>query len=64
MRSVQADTIPIDQNHDHRWCGEVIYLERSRDGSLWAVGHIADDIRPSLDVRVADKTVSVEHDLY
>lgn len=60
---VQNEKIPVDRDHDHRWVGEVIYLER-RNGSLWAVAHVDDHVTPAVNVRVGERSVAVEHDLY
>jgi len=61
---VQADVIPIDRDHDHRWIGEIVYLERDKGGNLWAVGHVRDDVLPIVHVGVGSETVAVETDLY
>ena len=63
VRSVQNPEIRIDRDHDHRWVGEIIYLER-RDGNLWAVGHIDDRVRAEVHVKVGDDLVTLDHDLY
>jgi hypothetical protein len=39
FRRRQAARIPIDICHDGSWVGECIYLERSKGGQLWAIGH-------------------------
>jgi hypothetical protein len=36
-RKVQARDIPLDQNHSGKRVGSVLYLERQKNGSLWAV---------------------------
>jgi hypothetical protein len=55
--------IRIDQNHDHRWVGEVVHLEL-RGASLWAVGEVADHVSPTVRVAVGDEVVRVEADYF
>jgi hypothetical protein len=62
-RSVQDPEILVDRDHDHRWVGAVKHLER-RNGCLWCVAEVSDDVTPAVHVRVGDKTVAVDHPLY
>lgn len=63
IRSVQARWIGIDRDHDGRWFGEIIHLER-RHGRIFAVGKIDDDAPLTTAVKVGDKVVNVETPLY
>jgi HK97 family phage prohead protease len=63
VAAVQADTIPVDLDHDRIPCGELVYLERS-GGKLWAVAHVADRVQPAVRVRVGGRQVSVATELY
>lgn len=47
VRRRQPERIPIDYRHGGEPIGEVVHLERSRDGALWAVGMIADGAWPA-----------------
>jgi hypothetical protein len=40
-----------------------VHLEL-RDGNLWAIGHVRDEVSPTVAVRVGDERVEVETDLY
>lgn len=64
IRPVQAARIPVDRDHNGIGRGELVYLERDRHGRLWAVGHVDDRVSASVDVRVGDRSVSLEHDLF
>ena len=44
-RTVQPERILVDLEHDHTAVGEIVHLERSRDGRLWAVAHVDDRLR-------------------
>jgi hypothetical protein len=56
-RSLQAARIPVDRDHDGRWVGRVVHLERSH-GSLWAVAEVS--VGPYVGVWVGDERVEVE----
>jgi hypothetical protein len=63
VRNVQ-DPIRIDRDHDHRWIGELIHLERSARGDLWAVGHLDEAVIQAVNVWVGEELVAVDSDLY
>ena len=44
-RRVQPEKIPVDPDHDGRAVGQVVHLERSRAGTLWAVAHVDERLR-------------------
>jgi hypothetical protein len=56
--------IPVTVEHSGPIIGEVTYLERSANGALTAVARIASDWTPSVNVRVGDQLVTLEHDAY
>lgn len=59
----QNPVIRIDQDHDHRWVGEVVCLAR-HGGHLWAVGEVGYEVVEAVNVRVGGQTISVPHRLY
>ena len=59
----QNPVIRIDQDHDHRWVGEVVCLAR-HGGHLWAVGEVGYEVVEAVNVRVGGRTISVPHRLY
>lgn len=63
VRAEQAEKITIDRDHDRIEIGQVVYLER-RNGSLWAVGQVRDDVSPVVNVRVGSALVALETDFY
>jgi HK97 family phage prohead protease len=63
VRSVQAPRIPVDRDHDHRWCGELIHLERA-GGNLWAVAEVDDSVTSEVHVRVGSELRSAEVPMY
>lgn len=60
-RADQPRFIGVDRDHDGRWVGRVVYLER-RHGNLWCVAEVDDT--PTVAVRVGNETVHVETPLY
>jgi hypothetical protein len=64
LRSVQPAPLRIDLDHDHRWCGEAVYIERRGNGDVWLVGHVDDSVRPEAHVRLGDELRSVETAVY
>jgi hypothetical protein len=63
VRHTQPARIPVTWGHTTETLGEVIHLER-HDGSLWAVAHVDDDVRPEVTVIVAGEERAVETPLY
>lgn len=63
LRSVQDETIPVDVDHG-RQCGEVIFIRRARDGRVWLVAEVNDDVSPQVRVRVGTETRSVPTPFY
>jgi hypothetical protein len=63
VRTRQAAHIPVDRDHDGIAVGELVHLER-RFGKLWAVAEVSDSVNPITYVRVGDKTIGLESDLY
>jgi hypothetical protein len=61
VRSSQ-DPIPVDRDHDHRWVGEVIQMERAH-GNLVAVAHVADDVA-TVPVRVGEELRHVQAPMF
>jgi hypothetical protein len=59
----QNPEIRVDQDHDHRWVGQVVFLARN-GGRLWAVGEVDDDVVEAVRVRVEGRTVEVPNPLY
>src|SRR4029079_15607150 len=59
----QNPKIEIDQDHDHRPVGSILYLAR-HGGNLWAVGEVDDSTSESIRVRVASQVVEVPSRLY
>jgi hypothetical protein len=63
IRDVQAARIPVDRDHDHRWVGEVVSLQRIK-GNLWCIAHVDEDVTPTVNVKVGADTVSARTNLY
>jgi HK97 family phage prohead protease len=59
--SVQPATIAVDRDHDGRWIGRVVYLERHQ-GVLWAVAEV--DAEPTVAIKVGDDVVHVLTNLF
>jgi hypothetical protein len=65
VRHSQAAHVPVTEGHDP-WSeiGQVTYLERSKNGDLWCVAHLDDDVRAAVNVRVGSETRAVPVPLY
>lgn len=65
VRTVQDTRIAINLDHNpYHEVGEAIYFERDRSQRLWLVAEVADDVAPSVSVRVGSETRSVPVPFY
>jgi hypothetical protein len=65
LRHSQAEHIPITMGHTSETVGRVIHLElHPTTQDAWIVGHIDEDVREEIHVRVGTEVRSVAHPLY